>query len=138
MNKLKKGGHFGKTRWRPLEGIFGVALTLIFFLLCYQLAMYQVSCFYHKMHDSSQNCYISAPLKPHWKYTSYVCALIIMCECYSIPIRLSKCYLSIHQHSTDNVCNATAIHSQQCLPDKRVINRRTNREHPRLKVLYHT
>ena len=24
--------------------------------------MYQVSCFYHKMHDSSQNCYISAPL----------------------------------------------------------------------------
>ena len=30
---------------------------------CYQLAMYQVSCFYHKMHDSSQNCYISAPLK---------------------------------------------------------------------------
>ena len=61
MNKLKKGGHFGKTRWRPLEGIFGVALTLIF-LFCYQLAMYQVSCFYHKMHDSSQNCYISAPL----------------------------------------------------------------------------
>ena len=34
-----------------------------FFLFCYQLAMYQVSCFYHKMHDSSQNCYISAPLK---------------------------------------------------------------------------
>ena len=24
--------------------------------------MYQVSCFYHKMHDSSLNCYISAPL----------------------------------------------------------------------------
>ena len=31
-------------------------------MFCYQLAMYQVSCFYHKMHDSSQNCYISAPL----------------------------------------------------------------------------
>ena len=29
---------------------------------CFQLAMHQVSCFYHKMHDSSQNCYISAPL----------------------------------------------------------------------------
>ena len=38
-----------------------MALTLIF-LFSYQLAMYQVSCFYHKMHDSSQNCYISAPL----------------------------------------------------------------------------
>ena len=25
--------------------------------------MYQVSCFYHKMHDSSQNCYIPAPLQ---------------------------------------------------------------------------
>ena len=24
--------------------------------------MYQVSCFYHKVHDSTQNCYISAPL----------------------------------------------------------------------------
>ena len=36
-----------------------------YFLYCYQLAMYQVSCFYHKMHDSSQNCYISAPLFVH-------------------------------------------------------------------------
>ena len=61
MNKLKKAAILEKTRWRPLEGIFGVALTLIF-LFCYQLAMYQVSCFYHKVHDSSQNCYISAPL----------------------------------------------------------------------------
>ena len=37
-----------------------------YFLYCYQLAMYmymyQVSFFYRKMHDSSQNCYISAPL----------------------------------------------------------------------------
>ena len=24
--------------------------------------MYQVSCFYHKMHDSTKKCYISAPL----------------------------------------------------------------------------
>ena len=24
--------------------------------------MYHISCFYHKMHDSSQNCYISTPL----------------------------------------------------------------------------
>ena len=31
-------------------------------LYWYPLAMYQVSCFYHKMHDSSQNCYISASL----------------------------------------------------------------------------
>ena len=44
-----------------IRGHFGVALTLNY-LFCYQLAMYQVSCFYHKMHDSSQNCYISAPL----------------------------------------------------------------------------
>ena len=71
MNKLKKGGHFGKTRWRPLEGIFGVALTLIF-LFCYQLAMYQVSCFYHKMHDSSQNCYISAPQLLLIKSATYI------------------------------------------------------------------
>ena len=61
MKKLKKAAILEKTRWRPLEGIFGVALTL-FFLFCYILAMYQVSCFYHKVHDSSQNCYISAPL----------------------------------------------------------------------------
>ena len=33
MKKVEKGGHFGKTRWQPLEGIFGVALTLIFFAL---------------------------------------------------------------------------------------------------------
>ena len=61
MNKFKKAAILEKTRWRPLEDIFGVALTRNF-LYCYQLAMYQVSCFYHKMHDSSQNCYISAPL----------------------------------------------------------------------------
>ena len=35
------------------------------FLYCYQLAMYQVSCFYHKMHDSSKNYYISAHSKLH-------------------------------------------------------------------------
>ena len=32
--------------------------------------MYQVSCFYHKVHDSSQNCYISAPLSLLAKLTT--------------------------------------------------------------------
>ena len=63
MIKVKKAAILEKktTRLRPLEDIFGVALALNF-LYCYQLAMYQVSCFYHKMHDSSQNCNISVPL----------------------------------------------------------------------------
>ena len=57
-----KGGHFGKkTRWRPLEYIFRVALTLNSFVLL-STSRVPSSCFYHKMHDSSQNCYISAPL----------------------------------------------------------------------------
>ena len=61
MNKFKKAAILKKTRWRPLEEIFGVAPTLIC-LYCYLIAMYQLSCFYHKMHNSSQNCSISAPL----------------------------------------------------------------------------
>ena len=56
MNNEINATALKKTRWWPLEAIFGVALTLDFFV-CYQLAMYEVSCFYHKMHDSSQNCY---------------------------------------------------------------------------------
>ena len=39
--------------------------------------MYQVSCFYHKMHDSSQNCYISAPL--YVVYISQLFPLAIVC-----------------------------------------------------------
>ena len=45
-----------------INGHFCRGTDPYFFLYWYQLAMWQVSCFYHKMHDSSQNCYISAPL----------------------------------------------------------------------------
>ena len=45
-----------------IRGHFRRGTDPYFFFFCYQLAIYQVSCFYHKMHDSSQNCYISAPL----------------------------------------------------------------------------
>ena len=45
-----------------IRGHFRRGTDPYFFLFCNQLAMYQVSCFYHKVHDSSQNCYISAPL----------------------------------------------------------------------------
>ena len=62
MNKLKKCGHFGKNKMAAIRGHFRRGTDPYFFLFCYQLAMYRVSCFYHKMHDSSQNCYISAPL----------------------------------------------------------------------------
>ena len=31
--EVEKGGHFGKTRRRPLEDIFSVAMTLNFFVL---------------------------------------------------------------------------------------------------------
>ena len=61
MNKLEKGGQFGKNKMAAIRGHFQRG-TDPHFLYCYQLAMYHVSCFYHKMHDSSQNCYISAPL----------------------------------------------------------------------------
>ena len=45
-----------------IRGHFRRGTDPYFFLFCYQLAIYQVSCFYHKVHNSSQNCYISAPL----------------------------------------------------------------------------
>ena len=51
-----------------IRGHFRRGTDPYFFLFCYQLAMYQVSCFYHKMHDSSQNCYISAPLLQMYCY----------------------------------------------------------------------
>ena len=70
MNTMKRWPFWNNTRWRPLEDIFGVALTLNFFN-CYQLAMYQVSCFYHKMHDSSQ--IVTYP--PHFEH-----CMLIFCH----------------------------------------------------------
>ena len=48
-----------QSRWRPSSCISGVALALKNFVY-YNLAMYQVSCSYHKMHD-----FFTYP--PHYK-----------------------------------------------------------------------
>ena len=61
MNKLKKADISEKNKLAAIGGHFRRG-TGPYFLYCYQLALYQVSRFYHKMHDSSQYCYISAPL----------------------------------------------------------------------------
>ena len=61
MKKLKKAAILEKQDGGHSKAFSAWHWPLIF-LFYYQLAMYQVSCFYHKVHDSSQNCYISAPL----------------------------------------------------------------------------
>ena len=61
MKKLKNAAILEKNKMAAIRGYFRRG-TDPYFLFCYQLAMYQVSCFYHKVNDSSQNCYISAPL----------------------------------------------------------------------------
>ena len=62
MNKLKKSSAIlDKKKMAAIKGHLQRG-TDPYFLYCYHLAMYQVPCFYHKMNDSSQNCYISAPL----------------------------------------------------------------------------
>ena len=67
MKKLKKAAILEKNKMAAIRGQFRRGTDPYFFLFCYQLAMYQVSCFYHKVHDSSQYCYISAPLTVTYK-----------------------------------------------------------------------
>ena len=58
-----------KKRWRPLEDIFGVALTLIFFCIVINYPCTNFHAFIIKCTIFSQNCYISAPLE-----VVYACA----------------------------------------------------------------
>ena len=60
-----------------IRGYFQRGTDPYFFLFCYQLAMYQVLCFYHKMHDSSQNCYISTTLFRDVGPTKFVQMMIL-------------------------------------------------------------
>ena len=99
MNKFKKAAILEKKQDGDHKRTFSAWHWPLICLYCYQLAMYQVSCFYHKMHDSSPNCYISAPLIMAHNKDNLELDSVYVCFFYKFLPLFSEIFISIDEYA---------------------------------------